>query len=227
MYNSNIPSSAELPSSRQLLRSTVIAAIVAVVLLVTVVFPAEYGKDWTGFGRLLGLTEMGEIKTALAHEAAADAAAAAGERSEPAPVSGSAPATAPLTIPSAAAATPPTPVAASAPAPSAATPSTWRDELAFTLAPGQGIEIKLVMKEGEKALYAWTVEGGVVNYDTHGDGGGQSISYVKGRGVPADKGELVAAFTGNHGWFWRNRSKEDVKMVLRTAGQYSALKRPM
>ena len=83
------------------------------------------------------------------------------------------------------------------------------------------------MKEGEKALYAWTVEGGVVNYDTHGDGGGRSISYVKGRGVPEDKGELVAAFTGNHGWFWRNRGKEDVKVVLRTAGQYSALKRPM
>jgi len=226
MYNSNVPSRAELPSSQQLLRSTVIAAAVASVLLVTVVFPAEYGKDWTGIGRLLGLTEMGEIKTELAREAAADAAASARERNDQAPVAGSPAAPASSAIPSASAATPPAPAAATAPAPSAA-PSNWRDELAFTLAPGQGIEIKLVMKEGEKALYAWTVEGGVVNYDTHGDGGGRSISYVKGRGVPEDKGELVAAFTGNHGWFWRNRGKEDVKVVLRTAGQYSALKRPM
>lgn len=202
MYNSNTPSRADLPSSRQLLRSTAIAAIVAAVLLVTVVFPAEYGKDWTGIGRVLGLTEMGEIKTELAREAAADAAAPA--------------------------APPPVPAAAAVPVPSAGTitPSSWRDELNFTLTPGQGIEIKLVMKEGEKALYDWVVEGGVVNYDTHGDGGGRSISYVKGRGVPADQGELVAAFTGNHGWFWRNRGKDDVKLVLRTGGKYSAIKRP-
>lgn len=226
MYNSNVPSRAELPSSRQLLRSTVIAAIVAIVLLVTVVFPAEYGKDWTGVGRLLGLTEMGEIKVELAREAAADAAASARGREAQAPVAASAAAAASSAIPSASAATPPAPAAQLAPAPSSAATSNWRDELAFTLAPGQGIEIKLVMKEGEKAVYDWAVEGGVVNYDTHGDGGGQSISYVKGRGVPADKGELVAAFTGNHGWFWRNRGKEDVKVVLRTAGQYSELKRP-
>ena len=35
----------------------------------------------------------------------------------------------------------------------------------------------------------------LLNYDTHGDGGGQSISYEKGRGVPGDEGELVAPST--------------------------------
>jgi hypothetical protein len=227
MYNSNVPSRAELPSSQQLLRSTIIAAIVAAVLLVTVVLPAEYGKDLTGIGRVLGLTEMGQIKTELAREAAADAAADAGQRSESTAAAG---ATALAPISQAAAATttaPATKVTTPAPARSATSSANWRDELRFTLAPGQGIEIKLVMKEGEKALYAWAVEGGVVNYDTHGDGGGQSISYVKGRAVPADEGELVAAFTGNHGWFWRNRGKEDVRVTLRTGGQYSELKRPM
>ena len=63
------------------------------------------------------------------------------------------------------------------------------------------------------------------SYDTHGDGFGRSISYVKGRGVPADEGELVAAFTGNHGWFWRNRGDAPVTVVLRTGGQYSEIKR--
>lgn len=62
-------------SVRKLLRSTVIALLVAAVLLVTVVLPAEYGVDPTGVGRVLGLTQMGEIKTRLAREAAADAAA--------------------------------------------------------------------------------------------------------------------------------------------------------
>ena len=62
---------ADVPSSRTLLRSTMIAAGVAVHLLITVVLPAEYGVDPTGVGRVLGLTEMGEIKVALAKEAAA------------------------------------------------------------------------------------------------------------------------------------------------------------
>ena len=77
MYNSDPPTRAELPTSRQLLRSTVIAVIVAAVLLALVVLPAEYGIDPTGVGRLLNLTEMGEIKQQLAEEAEADAAAAA------------------------------------------------------------------------------------------------------------------------------------------------------
>src|SRR5215213_8541809 len=67
----------DLPSSRTLLRSTAIAAGVAALLLVTVVLPAEYGVDPTGVGRLLGLTRMGEIKVALAKEAATAAAAEA------------------------------------------------------------------------------------------------------------------------------------------------------
>jgi hypothetical protein len=76
MYNADVPPRHELPSSRALLRSTLIAAATAAVLLVTVVLPAEYGVDPTGVGRVIGLTEMGEIKMELAREAAAAEAAA-------------------------------------------------------------------------------------------------------------------------------------------------------
>ena len=214
MYNTDIPTRAELPTTAQLIRSTTIAAVSALVLLVTVVLPSEYAIDPTGLGRVLGLTEMGQIKTRLAAEAAADAAAVQRDAAKaPAAASVSAPAAAPVTSPPAAPSADPAPVAP------ATTP--WRDERRFTLTPGQGIEIKLRMNEGDKALYAWTVEGGVVNYDTHGDALGRSISYVKGRGVAADEGELVAAFTGSHGWFWRNRGSADVTVVLRTGGAYS------
>ena len=72
MYNTPIPSQAELPSSGQLIRSTVIAAVTAVALLVTIVLPAEYGVDPTGIGRALGFTDMGDIKRQLAEEAEAD-----------------------------------------------------------------------------------------------------------------------------------------------------------
>lgn len=219
MYNSETPLRAELPSSKQLVRSTLIAAVSAVVLLTTVVLPSEYGIDPTGVGRVLGLTEMGDIKTRLAAEAAADAATAA---TEPAPA-----------MPAATVAqTPPDPVLASSAgaastgaAPPAPAAGPWRDEMSFTLKPGEGTEVKLRMQQGETATFSWSVQGGVVNYDTHGDGGGRSISYEKGRAVPADEGDLVAAFTGNHGWFWRNRGQADVTVVLRTGGVYSDIRR--
>ncbi len=209
MYNTNAPSHAELPTTRQLLRSTVSAAVSAVVLLYTVVLPAEYGVDPTGIGKALGLTPMGEIKTRLAKEAAEDAAATAG-----------APPAAANSVPSPGAAAPTAP-----PTVPVTSGPNGRDEMSFTLTPGQGTEIKLKMKEGEKALYAWSVQGGAVNFDTHGDGSGRSISYEKGRGVASDDGELIAAFTGNHGWFWRNRGQADVTVTLKTGGDYSDIKR--
>ena len=69
------PQGSALPSSRSLLRSTLLALVGAVAILVMVVLPAEYGIDPTRVGRLLGLTQMGEIKMRLAREAAEDAAA--------------------------------------------------------------------------------------------------------------------------------------------------------
>lgn len=65
------------PTSRQLIRSAIIAVVVATLILVTCVLPAEYGVDLTGVGRVLGLTQMGEVKRALAEEAANNAAAEA------------------------------------------------------------------------------------------------------------------------------------------------------
>lgn len=220
MYNSNTPLPSDLPSSRKLLGSTFVAAISAAVLLTIVVLPAEYGIDPTGVGRVLRLTKMGEIKMRLAAEAAADSKAAVTVASTPAAAVAS-------TVAQAAS------VAAATPGPNTASPASvtvadainWRDEFSITLAPGEGTEIKMRMKEGEKALYVWMVEGGVVNYDTHGDSSGRSLSYVKGRGISTDEGELIAAFTGNHGWYWRNRGAAGVKLTLRTRGTYSDIQR--
>ena len=206
MYNSDTPSQAELPSSNQLIKSTILAAIAAIVILFTVVLPAEYGIDPTGVGKLLRLTEMGQVKQQLAEEAAADAA---GLLTTETPDVGNV-----------------TEKAVNATiADTTVTNGQWRDEIPFTLTPGEGTEIKLKMSEGDKANYSWTVTGGEVNFDTHGDALGKSISYEKGRGVASDEGVLEAAFTGNHGWFWRNRGQSDVQVVLRTSGEYSSIKK--
>lgn len=216
MYNTDIPSRAELPSTRQLIRATLIAAGSALILLLTVVLPAEYGVDPIGIGRALGLTEMGETKTRLAKEAAKDAAAT--QRSAP-PSNGLESVVQPSPPP----ATPG--AAATAPAAAEGKPARWRGEMSFTLKPGEGTEVKMRMKQGDQATFSWVVQGGVVNYDTHGDGDGRNISYEKGRAVAADEGELVAAFTGMHGWFWRNRGQADVTVELKTGGTYSEIKR--
>ncbi|MFH4289351.1 transmembrane anchor protein, partial [Acinetobacter baumannii] len=45
MYNTQIPQDVELPSTKKLVKSTIIAAVSAAVVLVTVVMPAEYNID--------------------------------------------------------------------------------------------------------------------------------------------------------------------------------------
>jgi hypothetical protein len=48
------------PSRRQLLIGTLVAFVVAAIVLVAIVLPAEYGVDPIRTGKLLGLTEMSE-----------------------------------------------------------------------------------------------------------------------------------------------------------------------
>lgn len=221
MYNNATPDAGALPSARKLLRSTFIAIAIAAALLVTVVLPAEYAIDPTGVGRVLGLTEMGKIKAQLAKEAAADSAMDAGGTgramaASPAAAVSQASVTSPATASGTASATTAEPADAAV---------AWRDEMQVVLQPGEGAEIKLTMKAGERAQFSWLVQGGMVNFDTHGDGGGEAISYEKGRGVSSDDGEVEAAFDGNHGWFWRNRGTTPVTVVVRTRGQYSSMKR--
>ncbi|TCD12383.1 hypothetical protein [Oricola cellulosilytica] len=270
MYNTDLPTRAELPSSARLKRSTIIAAIVAAALLVTVVLPAEYGIDPTRIGRMLGVTEMGEIKTQLAQEAEADrrateqavqqtlsnpgapvpqAASAAVEgrlsaidqrldaivallvRQQQSQGGGTPDSLSNSDAPTQADQrdaqdvatvldeTPGVPVPADPPA------NEWADEVSIVLAPGEGAELKLVMEADAEAEFHWTANGAVLNFDTHGDGGGQSVSYEKGRGIAEDEGVLRAAFQGNHGWFWRNRTDAPVTLTLRTRGEYRELKR--
>jgi hypothetical protein len=220
MYNSDTPTRAELPTSAQLLKSTIIAIVAAVAILVAVVLPSEYGIDPTGVGGALGLAEMGEIKTQLAEEAEADRM-----RDEQSAVPAAAPSIAPNTPQQGSSLL--DRIMSEFLVSSALAQESRSDEMSLTLAPGEGVEVKLVMAKGAQANYAWTANGAVVNFDTHGDGGGENISYEKGRGVAEDEGVLEAAFDGNHGWFWRNRTDAPVTVTLKTSGAYSDIKRMM
>jgi hypothetical protein len=54
---------SSLGDSRSILTATFLALLAAAFILVAVVLPAEYGVDWLGTGRLLGLVALSEGET--------------------------------------------------------------------------------------------------------------------------------------------------------------------
>ena len=67
------------PSGARLAKATVIALVVAAIVLVTAILPAEYGIDPLGTGRALGLDELYAAEETAAAAAAAPATIAAAE----------------------------------------------------------------------------------------------------------------------------------------------------
>ncbi len=186
-----------LPSVRLLAWLSLLGLIVIAALLVTVVLPAETGRDPTGAGQRLGLTEMGRIKVALAKGVASNGAVVAQTaRSKRVAIGGPG--------------------------------APWRDSMAITLQPSEGIEVKMTMRALEKARYAWTTSGGDVYFNMHGEPLDPPKDYAAhryGKGTSAgESGELVAAFDGVHGWFWRNRTDQLITITLKTGGEYLVLK---
>lgn len=207
MHNSSRPALDELPSRAQLLKSTIIAAVAAVVILFTIVLPAEYGIDPTGAGRVLGLTSMGEIKQQLSKEAREDDHSSKAGFAPHHFVAGLLNALMPAAYAQQA----------------DINAEDWQEKVEFVLEPGASMEVKLKMSKGSSVEFTWIAEGGRINYDLHAHGNGESTGYAKGRGVTGDTGNIVAAFDGNHGWFWRNRDKQDVRVTLYVRGDYEAL----
>lgn len=226
MYNTDLPTRAELPSAMKLMQSTILAAIVALTLLITIVMPSEYGIDPTGVGRLLGLKEMGEIKTQLAEEAAADKAGPSPLAQQTAPVNERPVPDNPPTI------TqnnyPELSVPATARAPEATAAGTQRNQILITLKPNEAAEVKMEMRKDARVAYQW-MSSGPVNVDAHGDPvnapKGFYHGYGKDRQITSGDGVLQAAFDGKHGWFWRNRGSQTITIQLDTNGEYMSIKR--
>ena len=206
MYNSNNPEDSELPSTDKLIKSTILAAVAAGVLLVTVVMPAEYGIDPTGIGNAIGLKKMGDIKVNLAEEVAADQSnnIAVKDDDEPAQAV----------------------VAVTPKAESADTnPTILNHEMQVTLAPDESTEIKVKMSKNNKVQYTWWTDSGKAFFDLHGDSKKQNINYHSyEKGTEQQKeGEIIAAFDGSHGWYWRNRTSKTITITIKTRGEYTEI----
>lgn len=181
------PPPVPVVSKRKLLVTTALSLLAAVVIVLVAVLPAEFGKDPTGIGALLGLKTMGQLK---ANRAGGDEIVAhAHERK----------------------------------------PRTARIEIAVNAR--KELEYKAQLDQGEPLLYHWSVQGGPVHFEFHGEptGGnwpeGYFRSYESGDTDQGRSGSFVAPFTGRHGWYWRNDSDDPAVIVLEASGYYSKLAR--
>jgi hypothetical protein len=192
---------ATAPSKTKIVKASVVALLVATVVLFTAILPAEYGIDPLGVGSMLGLTDL----------AAADVASEA-----PAP---------------AASATPAAPAAPPAAGVQHGAyreyPRTYKmDSRDVVLKPGKGTEIKNHMAKDAVMVYSWTASDKVL-FEFHGEPDKKPTkeyydSYEKDDKVGKTEsfGSFTAPSTGIHGWFWENKTKSDVKIRLNTAGFY-------
>lgn len=99
------------------------------------------------------------------------------------------------------------------------------------MAPGEGLEYKATLAAGEPLLYSWTVAGGPVYFEFHGEPTegewpeGYYRSYQIKEQSTAEHGSFVAPFTGRHGWYWKNLSDEPASVTLEASGYYTKLER--
>ncbi len=103
-----------------------------------------------------------------------------------------------------------------------------RDSMTVTIQPAKRIEVKLVMKKGQKADFEWKSVGGDVGYNLHGevptDPSVKAHIYQRGSSS-AEKGSIEAVFDGVHGWSWRNNGEKAVTITVKASGQFAALKK--
>lgn len=194
----------QTPSGKRIGLSVLVAAIVAAIVLVVAVLPAEYGIDPTGLGRAFGLTEINapptrtlEVKDVLGgNETVREVEIPA--FNEPVPL--------------------PNPAVHQ----SEDRPIQTRT-VTVRLEEGQETEVKTVLRTSKVIEYTWKTDGGLVYCDMHGHdpAAGQDF-FVRYRedqdGATEATGSLVAPFDGEHGWYWLNISSGPVTITLTVSG---------
>ena len=103
------------------------------------------------------------------------------------------------------------------------------DSRKIVLPPGQGIEVKYHINKGSALLYSWTSTA-VVPFEFHGVPDQIPASAPKDyyeshekddSGKNESHGHFVSPSTGIHGWWWENKTQNEVTVTLLTAGFYN------
>jgi hypothetical protein len=193
-----------MPSRKSLVNSSLIAVVAAAVILATIILPAEHNIDPTGFGKLLGLTEL----SGLAHQAVPAGGTVNGPGDQ-----------APRD-------------AADANTAGSHRGPYRTDTIEIAMAPGDELEYKAALARDEPLLYSWETdnEESLVYYDFHGEPAENDGTWPEGYfksyeekqdGASSSHGYLIAPFTGNHGWYLLNFTDHPVTVRLKISGNYS------
>jgi hypothetical protein len=197
------------PPGKRIARSVAIAVVVAAVLLVTAILPAEYGIDPTGIGAALGLTELNapptrtlEVKDVLGgNEGVKEVEVPS--FNEPVPL--------------------PNPAVHQAEEREIQTRT-----ITITLPPEKETEIKAVLQQSKVVAYSWRTDRGGVYCDFHGHdplaGNEFFVRYREDQEGTGATGSLVAPFAGEHGWYWLNYNDFPVAITLTVTGFFDDIK---
>lgn len=204
------PPRATPPSSRRIVIGAVVAAVVASAVAVFFVLPAQFGIDPTGFGRATGLVKLaaggeGEeniyLKRGQARTNVLFALPASAAPDE---------ATLRQTLTDKGIALPPD-------------GAMRTDRFEIELMPYESIELKYDLAKGAPMIFAWKASAPVyLDLHSHPFDGGTAMteSFVIDQ-MPAQTAVYVAPFNGIHGWYWQNRTLENVTLTLDTFGQFT------
>jgi hypothetical protein len=98
------------------------------------------------------------------------------------------------------------------------------DSMSFTLAPKEGMEYKYRLAKGAGLLFSW-VATAAVHYELHSEPEagpkGYADTFDKQDSRDSGHGNYVAPFAGIHGWYWENRTDQDVTVRIVSAGHFT------
>ena len=206
--NDQTPNTAAPASSKRLIIGSISAIVVAIILLVAVVLPAQYGIDPTGIGQATGLTSLSsagmqtfEITDVIGGNEVVRTVEIA-DAGEPTPL--------------------PNPAVfqqGDGPA--------RMETLEIPIGPFEETEVKVVMNQGKMILFSWEVSQGSIYSDYHGHdpelGSEFWVRYREQMEGSDDEGSLVAPFGGEHGWYWVNYNEYPVVVTLTIDGYFEDL----
>lgn len=98
----------------------------------------------------------------------------------------------------------------------------WKTQTLEVELPIDGkVEYKAMMQQGDAIVFDWSTDNGTVYYDFHGhdDAFGKDffVRYQDSESAQ-HSGMIVAAFAGEHGWYWLNMNDGPIRITLRVAG---------
>jgi hypothetical protein len=191
-------------SLKTLFMATAWAIVLALIILIIAVLPAEYGIDPTGLGKAMGLTQLAPRSTPIRSvnskpSVAADISIKVIDSKR---------------------------VDMEMASLKQTVVSPWKDTVTLVIPPMKGLEYKFYLEKGATLTYKWQTDGATLYFDFHGEPKGDTTGYFKSFNIATDhqsNGTLTTVFAGAHGWYWKNKTQAPIEVQLKTTGDYQIL----